>query len=97
MPPNGISDGPITTLLSILCILIEIFSRVHAKGVKKALMVFNVALLLTKRLLLKDLPVSMLSLTMQFPLMRTASHCIMQPRRGISMMSPGTRSSDDMS
>ena len=37
MPPNGISDGPITTLLSILCILIEIFSRVHAKGVKKSL------------------------------------------------------------
>ena len=46
---------------------------------------------------LTTVPVSILSLTMQLPLMRTASHCIRQPRRGISMMSPGTRSSEEMS
>ena len=31
-PPNSIFDGPITNLLSILCILIEIHSRGHAEG-----------------------------------------------------------------
>ena len=30
-PPKSVSDGPVTNLFSILCILIEIFSRVHAK------------------------------------------------------------------
>ena len=35
-PPNSILDGPIGTLLSILCILIKIFSRAHAEGGKKA-------------------------------------------------------------
>ena len=29
-PANSISDGPITNLLSILCILVEVFSRAHA-------------------------------------------------------------------
>ena len=45
-PANSIFDGPITNLLSILCILIEILSRAHTKGTKKALMVSNLALLL---------------------------------------------------
>ena len=31
---SGISDGPITHLLSVLCILIAILSRAHAKGWK---------------------------------------------------------------
>ena len=30
-PANSIFDGPITKLLSVLCILIEILSRGHAK------------------------------------------------------------------
>ena len=34
-PPNSIFDGPITNLLPILCMLIEILSRAHAKGTKK--------------------------------------------------------------
>ena len=29
-PANSISDGPITNLLSILCVLIEVLSRAHA-------------------------------------------------------------------
>ena len=33
-PPNCILDGPITNLLSILSILIEILSGAHAKGAK---------------------------------------------------------------
>lgn len=43
------------------------------------------------------LPVSMLSLTIQFPVRSTASHCMVQPWRGIEIMSPGTRSSEQMS
>ena len=35
VPPNSISDGPVTNLPSILCILIEILSRAHAVGAKK--------------------------------------------------------------
>ena len=42
-------------------------------------------------------PVSILSLTIQLPATNTASHCIIHPDRGISMTSPGTRSSDDIS
>ena len=34
-PPNMIFDGPVTNLLSILSILIEILLRAHAKGAKK--------------------------------------------------------------
>ena len=34
MPATSIFDGPITNLLSILCILIEIVSRARAKGGK---------------------------------------------------------------
>ena len=34
MPANSISDSPITNPLSILCILIEVLSRAHAKGEK---------------------------------------------------------------
>ena len=35
MPANSISDDPITlNLLSLLCILIEVFSRAHAKEKK---------------------------------------------------------------
>ena len=45
-PANSIFDNPITTLLLILCILIETLSRVHAKGAKKALMISNVPLLI---------------------------------------------------
>ena len=30
-PPNSIFDGPVKILLSILCILIEVLSRTHAK------------------------------------------------------------------
>ena len=30
MPANNIFDGPITNLLSILCILVEVLSRAHA-------------------------------------------------------------------
>ena len=40
-----IFDGPITKLLSILCILIEILPCAHAKG-KKSVMISNLALLL---------------------------------------------------
>ena len=29
---NSVFDGPITNLLSVLCILIEVLSRAHAKG-----------------------------------------------------------------
>lgn len=43
------------------------------------------------------LPVSILSLTMQFPERRTASQCSVQPLRGISMMSPGTKRSEGSS
>ena len=32
MPTNSICGGPITNLHSVLCILIEILLRVHAKG-----------------------------------------------------------------
>ena len=42
-PPNSISDDPVTNLLSLLCILIEILSRADVKGAKKALMVSNLA------------------------------------------------------
>ena len=45
MPTNGIFDGPVTSLLSKLCILIEVLSCAHAKG-EKALMTSNLALLL---------------------------------------------------
>ena len=31
MPENSISDGPITNLLSVLCILLEVLSLAHAK------------------------------------------------------------------
>ena len=31
-PANSISDGPVTNLLSILCILIEICSLAHGGG-----------------------------------------------------------------
>ena len=34
MPPNSIFDGPITSLLLILCILIEVLSRAHATSKK---------------------------------------------------------------
>lgn len=39
-------------------------------------------------------PVSMLSLTMQVPLISTASHGMMVPLLGMTMTSPGTRSVD---
>ena len=45
-PPNSITDGPIANVLLVLCILLEILSRAHGKGAKKALMVLNLALLL---------------------------------------------------
>ena len=32
---NSIFGGPLTDLLSMLCILIEILSRAHVKGAKK--------------------------------------------------------------
>ena len=35
MPEDGIFDGPVTNLLSVLCILIELFWRAHVKGGKK--------------------------------------------------------------
>ena len=31
MPANSVFDGPITNLLSVLCIVAEILSRAHAK------------------------------------------------------------------
>ena len=34
-PPNSIFDGPVTNLLSMLCILTEILSCAHAKWAKK--------------------------------------------------------------
>ena len=34
-PEHSIFDGPVTDILLILCILIEIFSRAHANGQKK--------------------------------------------------------------
>ena len=42
-PPNSILDGPIATLLSILCILIKIFSRAHTEGGEKSFMISNLA------------------------------------------------------
>ena len=33
-PENSIFDGPVTYLLSILCILVEFLSRAHAKEEK---------------------------------------------------------------
>ena len=33
-PANSLFDGPVTNLLSILCILVEVLSRVHAKSGK---------------------------------------------------------------
>ena len=39
-------------------------------------------------------PVSMLSLTIQFPVTSTASHCMTHPCRGTSITSPGTRVSE---
>ena len=33
-PANGIFDGPITNLLSVLCVLIQIFSPAHPKREK---------------------------------------------------------------
>ena len=44
-----------------------------------------------------EVPVSMLSLTIQLPVTSTASHCIIHPPFGISITSPGTKSSDDIS
>ena len=32
MPANSVFDGPVTNLLSVLCILIEVLSRAHEKG-----------------------------------------------------------------
>ena len=46
-PPNSIFDGPITNVLSILCVLIELLSRAHMMGTKKkknSLNGFNLAL-----------------------------------------------------
>lgn len=43
------------------------------------------------------LPVSMLSLTMQVPLTSTASQGMIIPFKGITMTSPGTRSTDRIS
>ena len=34
MPADNVFDGPVTSLLSTLCILIEILSPAHAKGEK---------------------------------------------------------------
>ena len=45
MPANSIFDSPMTNLLSVQCILIEILSHAHAEGAKKALMVSNLAIL----------------------------------------------------
>ena len=33
-PTNSILDGPVTDLLSVLCILVEVPSRAHAKRAK---------------------------------------------------------------
>ena len=52
MPENSISDGPITNLLSVLCILLEVLSLAHAKvcvggvGGGGACMISNLAPLL---------------------------------------------------
>ena len=35
MPADSIFHGPVTNILSVLCILIELFSRARAKGGKK--------------------------------------------------------------
>ena len=43
--PNCMFDGPVTNLLSILSVLIEILSRAHAVG-EEALIVSYLALLL---------------------------------------------------
>jgi len=42
---NSIFDGPAANLLSVVCILIEVFSRAHAKG-GKAFIISSSALLL---------------------------------------------------
>ena len=33
-PANSVFDGPITDLLSVLCVLVEVLSRAHAKREK---------------------------------------------------------------
>ena len=73
------------------------------KKKKKAMMMMKMMMTIMifknyfKYLTLFYIPVSILSLTIQFPVIRTASHCMMHPPRGISIISPGTRSSDDSS
>ena len=42
-PANSTFDSPITNLLSILCVLLEVLSIAHAKG-RKALNISNLAL-----------------------------------------------------
>ena len=44
--PNSISGVPITTLLSILCLFIEICTHAHAKGLKKSFNDFKFDILL---------------------------------------------------
>ena len=46
MPADSIFDGPVTNLLSILCILTEILSHVHVKGQKSPYDISDLALLL---------------------------------------------------
>ena len=44
MPANSIFDGPVTDLLALLCILIEILTHSHAKW-EKALAISDLAFL----------------------------------------------------
>ena len=46
MPANSILDGSITTLLSVLCILVEVLSHAQCDEGEKALMILNLAFLL---------------------------------------------------
>lgn len=57
----------------------------------------NSSLSVNIRTLQQFLPVSILSLTIQFPATNTASHCMIHPYLGISITSPGTRSSEEIS
>ena len=45
MRANSIFDGPITNILSVLCILIEVLSGAYVNG-EKALVISSLALLL---------------------------------------------------
>ena len=45
MPANSIFSGPVTQLLSVMCVLMKILSHANVKKKKKGLRILNFALL----------------------------------------------------